>query len=135
MTPAVAPALRAMLLTRVVRDLVARLAAYAVALLLLGIAFGFLVATLYLALLEVVERPLAALLTSLFLGLVAGLIVLTMRLRRPRRSTKGSVEIETLLLSVSDQVRRDPWSSIVIAAILGAVTEIARPKSPRSPPT
>ena len=134
MTPALgAPLVRAMLLSGAVRDLVARLAAYGIALVLLAIAFGFLVATLYLVLSEAVEPPLAALLTSLSLGLVAGLVVLSLRLRKPRRVTKGTIEIEGLLLSVTDQVRRDPWSSIVIAAILGALTEITRPKSTRPP--
>jgi hypothetical protein len=125
----------AMLGSRMVRDLVARLAAYGVALVLVAIAFGFLVATLHLALIKVVEPPLAALLTSLVLGLLAGLIVISVRLRRRGRVTRGALEVDTLLLSVTDQVRRDPWSAIVIAAVIGALTEITRSSSSRQPPT
>jgi hypothetical protein len=125
----------AMLGSRMVRDLVARLAAYGAALVLVAIAFGFLVATLHLALIKVVEPPLAALLTSLVLGLLAGLIVLSVRLRRRGRVTRGALEVDTLLLSVTDQVRRDPWSAIVIAAVIGALTEITRSSSSRQPPT
>ena len=69
-----APLLRAILGSGAVRDLSAHLVGYVVALVLLAIAFGFLVATLYLALAEVVEPALAALLTSLVLGLLAGLV-------------------------------------------------------------
>jgi hypothetical protein len=112
----------------------ARLVAYGVALVLVAIALGFLVATLYLALLKVVEPALATLLTSVVLGLLAALIVLSVRLRR-RRVSKGALEVDTLLLTVSDQVRRDPWSSIVVAAVLGALAEITRSSSSRHPPT
>jgi hypothetical protein len=116
-----------------VRDLSAHLVGYVVALVLLAIAFGFLVATLYLALAEVVEPALAALLTSLVLGLLAGLVLLSLRLRRRRRVTTETIGVEGLLLSATDQVRRDPWSSLVSAAILGALVEITRPSSSRPP--
>jgi drug/metabolite transporter (DMT)-like permease len=125
------PLLRGMLQSPAARDLRALLVGYAVALLLLAIAFGFLVATLYLALAEVVEPPLAALLTSLLLGLIAGLILLTLRMRR-RRVPRGTIGVEGLLLSATDQVRRDPLSSLLIAAALGALAEITRPSA--SPP-
>jgi hypothetical protein len=121
-----------MLQSPAARDLRALLVGYAVALVLLAIAFGFLVATLYLALAEVVERPLAALLTSLLLSLIAGLILSTLRLRR-RRVPTGTIGVEGLLLSATDQVRRDPWSSLLVAAALGALAEITRPSSSRPP--
>lgn len=124
-----APLLRGILRSRVVRDLRAHLVGYVVALVLLAIAAGFLVATLYLTLAEVVEPPLAALLTSLLLGLVAGLILLTLRLRRRRRVTTETIGVEGLLLSATDQVRRDPWSSLAVAAVLGVLAEITRPSS------
>jgi hypothetical protein len=124
-----APLLRGILRSRVVRDLRAQLVGYVVALVLLAIAAGFLVATLYLTLAEVVEPPLAALLTSLLLGLVAGLILLTLRLRRRRRVTTETIGVEGLLLSATDQVRRDPWSSLAVAAVLGVLAEITRPSS------
>ena len=126
------PLLRGMLQSPAARDLRALLVGYAVALVLLAIAFGFLVATLYLALAEVVERPLAALLTSLLLSLIAGLILSTLRLRR-RRVPTGRIGVEGLLLSATDQVRRDPWSSLLVAAALGALAEITRPSSSRPP--
>ena len=128
-----APLLSAMMRSRMMRDLIARLLAYAIALVLLATAFGFLVATLYLALAEVVETPLAALLTSLALGGVAGLVLLSMRYRRPRKPAAGSVGADALLLSMSEQVRRDPWLSLAIAAVLGALTEISHPSSKRPP--
>jgi hypothetical protein len=115
------------------RELIARFVAYLVALLLLAIAFGFLVATLYLALAEVVEAPLAALLTSLVLASAAGLIVLGVRYRRPRKPAAGTLRADALLLSISEQVRREPWLSLAIAAALGALTEIAQSPSNRPP--
>jgi hypothetical protein len=114
-------------------DLIARLVAYVVALVLLATAFGFLVATIYLALAKVVEAPLAALLTSLALGGVAGLILLSVRYRRRRKPTAGTVGADALLLSITEQVRRDPWLSLAIAAVLGALTEISLPSSKRPP--
>lgn len=124
-----APLVRAFLRSRMVRDLTLRLGAYLIALVLLAIAFGFLVATLYLALGEVVEPPLAALATSLLLGLVACLILLSLRLRRRRRVATDTLGVDALLLSVSEQVRHDPWSSLLVAAVLGALAEFTRPSS------
>jgi hypothetical protein len=124
-------AARALLRSRAMRDLIGRLAAFGVAMALLAVAFGFLVATLYLALAEVVEPPLATLLTSLILGFVAGVILLILRLRRPRRAATGTIGVEALLLAATDQVRRDPWSSIATAAVLGAIAEILRSASSR----
>ena len=115
------------------REVVARLVASVIALVLLATAFGFLVATLYLALAEVVEAPLAALLTSLALGGVAGLILLSARYRRPRKAAAGTVGADALLLSISEQVRRDPWSTLATAALLGALAEIAHSSSKRPP--
>jgi Na+/melibiose symporter-like transporter len=96
-------------------------------------AFGFLVATLYLALAKSFEEPVAALLTSLVLVGVAGLILLIVRYRRSRRRTARAVEANALLLSITDQVRRDPWRALAVAAVLGALAEIARPSSDRPP--
>ena len=115
------------------RDLIARLVAYALAAVLLVIAFGFLVATLFLSLAELVEPPLAALLTALVLGVVALLILVMSRYRRPRRAAAGTVGVDALLLSASDQVRRDPWSTLAAAAVLGALTEILHSSSTRPP--
>lgn len=128
-TPLLNPVMR----SRMMRDLIARLVAYAVALVLLATAFGFLVATLYLALAEVVEAPLAALLTALALGGVAGLILLSARYRRPRKPAAGTVGADALLLSISEQVRRDPWPTLATAAVLGALAEISHSSSNRPP--
>jgi hypothetical protein len=115
------------------RDLIARLVAYLAALVLLATAFGFLVAALYLALAEVVEVPLAALLTSLALAGVAGLVLLSVRYRRPRKPAVNTVGADALLLSMTEQVRRDPWLSLALAAMLGALTEISQSSSNRPP--
>jgi len=129
-----APLLGATVRSQFLRDLIARLVAYALALVLLATAFGFLVATLYLALAEVVEAPLAALLTSLALAGVAGLVLLSVRYRRRRKpAAAASVKADALLLSISDQVRRDPWLSLAVAAVLGALAEISHPSSKRPP--
>ena len=127
-----APILSGVMRSRM-REVVARLVASVIALVLLATAFGFLVATLYLALAEVVEAPLAALLTSLALGGVAGLILLSARYRRPRKAAAGTVGADALLLSISEQVRRDPWSTLATAALLGALAEIAHSSSKRPP--
>lgn len=129
-----APLLGAVMRSPVLRDLLARLVAYVLASLLLTIAFGFLVATLYLGLAEVVEPALAALLTALALGGVAVLILLTVRYRRRRRAPPGAVGVEALLLSMREQVQRDPWSTLAIAAVLGALAEITHSSSSRPPP-
>jgi hypothetical protein len=113
------------------RDLIARLVGYGLALVLLAIAFGFLVATIYLALAEVVEAPLAALLTSLVLGGAAALILLGVRYRRPRKPPAGTVAADALLLSIGEQVRRDPLLSLAIAAVLGALAETFHSSSNR----
>jgi hypothetical protein len=127
-----APLLRAVMGLRM-RELIARLVAYLAALVLMATAFGFLVATLYLALAEVVEPSLAALLTSLALAAVAGLILLGVRYRRPRRPAAGTIGADALLLSLSEQVRRDPWLSLAIAAALGALTNVSQSSSNRPP--
>jgi hypothetical protein len=127
-----APLLGAVMRSSMVRDLTRRLIAYVIALVLLGTAFGFLVAALYLSLLEVVEAPLAALLAALVLGGVASLIVLNLRYRRPRPAPAPGVD--ALLLSASDQVRRHPWSSLAIAALLGALAEVAQTSASTRPP-
>jgi divalent metal cation (Fe/Co/Zn/Cd) transporter len=116
-----------------IRHMIARLVGYFIALVLLTTAFGFLVATLYLALAKPFEEPVAALLTALALGAVAGLILLIGRPRRPRKPVARAVEADALLLSVTDQVRRDPWLALGVAAVLGALAEIARPSSDRPP--
>ena len=128
-----APLLSPVTRSRIVRDLIVRLIASVIALVLLATAFGFLVATLYLALAEVVEAPLAALLTSLTLGGGAGLMLLIARYRRPRKPPVGTVGADALLLSISEQVRRNPWSTLATAAVLGALAEIAHPSSNRPP--
>jgi hypothetical protein len=128
-----APLLRALTGAAMIRHLIARLVGYAIALVLLATAFGFLVATLYLALARIVEPPLAALLTALALGGAAGLILLIVRYRRSRRRIARAVEADALLLSITDQVRRDPWRALAVAAVLGALAEIARPSSDRPP--
>jgi divalent metal cation (Fe/Co/Zn/Cd) transporter len=115
------------------RDVLARLVAYLIALVLLATAFGFLVATLYLALAERVEPPLAALLTALALCVLAGLVLLSARYRRPRKAAEQTVGTDALLLSLSEQVRRDPWSTLATAAVLGALTEIFHSSSDRPP--
>jgi hypothetical protein len=127
-----APLLGAVMRSSMVRDLTRRLIAYVIALVLLGTAFGFLVAALYLSLLEVVEAPLAALLAALVLGGVASLIVLNLRYRRPRPAPAPGVD--ALLLSASDQVRRHPWSSLAIAALLGALAEVTQTSASTRPP-
>jgi hypothetical protein len=124
----------ALLRSRAVRDVRAGLVAYLIAVALFAVAVGFLVATLYMALKRVVEPPLAALLTALCLSVVAGLILLVARLRRRRRARAAAVGVDALLLSVTDQARRDPWSSIVTAAVLGVLAEFARSSSARRPP-
>jgi hypothetical protein len=116
-----------------VRDVLARLVVYLIALVLLATAFGFLVATLYLALAEVVQAPLAALLTSLALCGLAGLVLLSARYRKPRKPAAGTVGADALLLSMTEQVRREPWLSLALAAVLGALTEISQSSSNRPP--
>jgi H+/Cl- antiporter ClcA len=123
----------ALLLGPVMRDLVARLVAYAIASLLLAIALGFLVATLYLALREVVEPAFAALLTALVLAVAAALILLGVRYRRRRRPAAAAVGVDALLLSLHEQVQRDPWSTLAIVAVLGALAELTHSSSGRPP--
>lgn len=128
-----APLLAAVTRSAMMRDLLARLVASVIALVLLATAFGFLVATLYLALAEVVEAPLAALLTSLALVGAAGIVLLIVRYRRPRKPAAAPVGADALLLSISEQVQRHPWSSLATAALLGALAEISQPSSKRPP--
>jgi MFS family permease len=127
-----APFVSALLRSQAVRDVRAGLIAYVIAAVLLAVAFGFLVATLYMALDEVVEAWLAALLTSVCLAVLASLVLLVVRLRARRRLRRETVGMDALLLSVTGQVQRDPWSSIVVAAVLGALAEVVRGRS--SPP-
>jgi threonine/homoserine/homoserine lactone efflux protein len=115
------------------RELIVRAVAYSAAALLLATAFGFLVATLYLALAEVVEAPLAALLTALALAGAAGLILLGVRYHRPRKPAPATMSADALLLSMSQQVRREPWLSLVIAAVLGGIAEVTQSSSQRPP--
>ena len=115
------------------RDVIARLVAYVIALVLLATAFGFLVATLYLALAKVAEAPLAALLTALALAGAAGLGVRKARYPRPRKPAARALGADAQLLSMAEQVRRDPWLSLAIAAVLGVLTEISHPSSKRPP--
>lgn len=128
------PLLGAVMRPQLLRDLLALLLAYGLAFVLLAISLGFLVATLYLSLLGVVEPAPAALLTALALGGVAALILLTVRLRRRRRAPAGPVGVDALFLSLREQVQRDPWSTLAIAAVLGALAESAHSSSSRPPP-
>jgi hypothetical protein len=125
--------LRAVMRSGMIHDLIARLVGYTVALVLLATAFGFVVATVYLALAEVVEAPLAALLTALVLGGAAGVVVLSVRYRKPRKPPADTVGAEALLLSIGEQVRRDPWLSLAIAAVLGALAGTFHSSSNRPP--
>ena len=125
--------LRAVMRSGMIHDLIARLVAYAIALVLLATAFGFVVATVYLALDEVVEAPLAALLTALVLGGAAGVVVLSVRQRKSREPPPGPAGADALLLSIGEQVRRDPWLSLAIAAVLGALAGFTQ-SSTKAPP-
>ena len=125
--------LRAVMRSPMIHDLIARLVGYTLALVLLATAFGFVVATIYLALAKVVEAPLAALLTALVLGGAAGLVVLSVRYRKPRKPAAGTVGADALLLSIGEQVRRDPWLSLAIAAVLGALAGVSHSSSNRPP--
>ena len=129
-----APLVSALLRSRAARNASAGLVAYLIAAVLFAIAVGFLVATLYMALKRVVEPPLAALLTAFCLSVVAGLVLLVARLRRRRRARAAAVDVDALLFSVTDKVRRDPWSSIATAAVLGVLAEVARSSQGRRPP-
>jgi hypothetical protein len=124
---------RAAIRSGMLHDLIVRLVGYAIALVLLATAFGFVVATVYLALDEVVEAPLAALLTALVLGSAAGLVVLSVRNRKPCKPPPGTVGADALLLSLGEQVRRDPWVSVAIAAVLGALAGFSHSSSNRPP--
>ena len=108
--------LRAVMRSGVIHDLIARL-----------------VATVYLALDEVVEAPLAALLTALVLGGAAGVVVLSVRQRKSREPPPGPAGADALLLSIGEQVRRDPWLSLAIAAVLGALAGFTQ-SSTKAPP-
>jgi len=122
------------LLGALVRELAVNMVAYAIAALLLAIALGFLVAALYLGLAGVVEPVLAALFTALVLVALAALVLLAVRRRRPRRPPAAAIGVEALLLSMREQVQRDPWSTLVAAAVLGALTEFSHGSS-RPPPS
>ncbi len=103
-----------------VRRLGQHLLAYVVCLVLLLIAFGFLIATLYLGLAMVMRPPLATLTTAAILIVIGVAVVLIVR-RRPRRATPGApLEAEALL--VGELVRRHPWSAVAIALALGALS-------------
>lgn len=121
------------LLGALAREVAVNLVAYAIAALLLAIALGFLVATLYLGLAEVVEPVLAALFTALVLVALAALVLLAMRWRRPRRPPAAAVGVDALLLSMREQVQRDPWSTLIAAAVLGALAEFTHTSSSRPP--
>ncbi len=103
-----------------VRRLGQHLLAYVVCLLLLLIAFGFLIATLYLGLAMVMRPALATLATAAIL-IVVGVAVVLIARRRPRRAPPGApLEAEALL--VGELVRRHPWSAVAIALALGALS-------------
>jgi hypothetical protein len=114
-----------------VRRLGQHLLAYFLCLVLLLIAFGFLVATLYLGLAMVMRPPLATLATAAILIVVSGAIVLIVR-RRPRRAPPGApFEAEALL--VGELVRRYPWSAVAIALALGALSGSSSSSAPSGP--
>ena len=116
----VAALLQGALRLSAVRRLGQHLLAYVVCLLLLLIAFGFLIATLYLGLAMVMRPPLATLATAAIL-IVVGVAVVLIARRRPRRAPPGTpLEAEALL--VGELVRRHPWSAVAIALALGALS-------------
>jgi hypothetical protein len=84
-----------------------------------------LIASLLLALLEVMPPSLATLLTALMTSLAAGVLLLAhrSRRRRQRRQPPPSV-LDELMPALQLAVGRNPLATAAAATLLGAVTEI-----------
>lgn len=99
------------------------------------VTLGFLIATVFLAFLEVMPAPLATLSTAVVSALVTGILIAVNRAlrKRRRRLTTGGL-MDELMPALHLAVGRKPWATFAAAAILGAVTEIATKNgAPRQP--
>lgn len=111
----------------VVRRAGRQLAAWLAVLILVAIAFGYLIASLQLGLAAVLPAPLAMLVTALILLGLAGTLVLVLHLRSRRRAAiRTASQVEALQRTSSDLVRAHPWALIAIAAALGALSGLGQ---------
>lgn len=112
-----------------VRQVAIQAVLFAAAALLGLVIFGFLVAALLIALLEVMYAPLALLLTATVLAFFVLLLVMIARSTRSRRRhhpKSADVDLAALLQLA---VGRQPWGSIATSLALGAVAELTMKRS------
>jgi hypothetical protein len=109
----------------VIRLYARRLIPVALAGVLALVAIGLLIASLLLALLEVMPPSLATLLTALMTSLAAGVLLLAHRSRRRRRRRQPPPSVlDELMPALQLAVGRNPLATAAAATLLGAVTEI-----------
>jgi hypothetical protein len=111
-----------------------RLALLGLAAVLGLVALGFLLASLFLGLLQVVEPAWAALITAAVAAVLAAIIILVANRRRvpPPRAAQPLGLTEQVAPALQLAVGSKPWLAIGLALALGAFSELAR-KPPRPP--
>lgn len=100
-------------------------ALWGVAGLLALVALGFFSAALFLALAAGIGAPLAALILGILYALLALVVALWARALPPPRPAAG-MEMPPALAPVAEAVRSRPIEALLLALLVGALSELAR---------